>query len=345
MASVPAKTSPGKGKKASDSDDSSDESNSEKSSSDEEMDDKTSAPAQIAPIETYKKRKADSEAVAGPKKVKLADGGAGSVSSEETLGIFVGQLSWNVDNDWLAQEFAECGQVESARVQMDRNTGRSRGFGYVNFKTVDAVEKALALNGKEIDGRAVRIDKSNPPDKKTSMDNRAQAFGDVTSPPSAVLFVGNLSFGVNEDTLWETFGDHGDIKSIRVPTDRDSGKPKGFAYVEFSDVGSAKKAHGSLQGVQLDGRSIRLDYSQPRDSAGGRGGGQGGRGGRGQVRGRGGFGGDRGGFGGGGFGGDRGRGGGRGFRGGRGGERGGRGGGRNPRTGGITQFEGQKITF
>ncbi|KAG6374986.1 hypothetical protein JVT61DRAFT_3761 [Boletus reticuloceps] len=274
MASVPAKTSPGKGKKALDSDDSSNESSSEKSSSDEEMDDKTSAPAQIAPIETYKKRKADSEAVAGPKKVKLADGGAGSVSSEETRGIFVGQLSWNVDNDWLAQEFAECGQVESARVQMDRNTGRSRGFGYVNFKTVDAVEKALALDGKEIDGRAVRIDKSIPQDKKTSMDNRAQAFGDVTSPPSAVLFVGNLSFGVNEDTLWETFGDHGDIKSVRVPTDRDSGKPKGFAYVEFSDVGSAKKAHGSLQGVQLDGRSIRLDYSQPRDNAGGRGGGQ-----------------------------------------------------------------------
>lgn len=260
------------------------------SDSDEE-DDKTSAPTQTTPVQGLslsglisfmvnklladKKRKADSEAAAVPKKVKLANGNADAVTSgEETRNIFVGKLSWNVDNDWLAQEFAECGEVESAHVPTDRNTGRSRGFGYVHFKTADAVEKALALNGKEIDGRPVNVDKSNPRDKKTSMEKRAQVFGDASSPPSAVLFVGNLSFGVNEDTLWETFGEHGDVKSVRVPTDRDTGRPKGFAYVEFSEVGSAKAAHGALQGFELDGRSLRLDFSQPRDSAGGRGGGQ-----------------------------------------------------------------------
>lgn len=222
-----------------------------------------------------KKRKAESESAVVPKKVKLANGSANAVTSDtETRNIFVGQLSWNVDNDWLAQEFAECGEIESANVQVDRNTGRSRGFGFVHFKTTDAVEKALALNGKEIDGRAIFVDKGNPPDKKASTEKRAQYFGDTSSPPSAVLFVGNLSFGVNEDTLWETFGEHGDVKSVRVPTDRDTGRPKGFAYVEFSEVGSATKAHGALQGFELDGRSIRLDFSQPRDSAGGRGGGQ-----------------------------------------------------------------------
>lgn len=222
-----------------------------------------------------KKRKADSEAAAPPKKVKLVNSSANVLtSSEENRSIFVGSLSWNVDNDWLAQEFAECGEVESAHVQMDRNTGKSRGFGYIHFKTTDAVEKAIALNDKVIDGRPVHIDKSNPPDKKTSVEKRAQAFGDTLSPPSAVLFVGNLSFGVNEDMLWETFGEHGDVKSVRVPTDRDTGKPKGFAYVEFSEVGAATKAHEALQGFELDGRSIRLDFSQPRDSAGGRGGGQ-----------------------------------------------------------------------
>ncbi|KIJ19775.1 hypothetical protein PAXINDRAFT_152836 [Paxillus involutus ATCC 200175] len=296
--------------------------------------------AEIAPTKAINKRKADSEAVAPQKKVKLANGDSSTVTSgEETKSIFVGRLSWNVDNDWLAQEFAECGEVESANVQMDRNTGRSRGFGHVHFKSVDAVEKALAMNGKEIDGRAVNIDKSNPVDKKVASEKRAQAFGDAPSSPSTVLFVGNLSFGVNEDTLWETFGEHGDVKSVRVPTDRESGRPKGFAYVEFSDIEAAQKAHAALHGFELDGRSLRLDFSQPRDGTGGRGGGQSGRGGRG----RGGFGSDRGGFGG-----DRGRGGSRGgSRGGRGGDRGGRGGrGRGgARTGGITQFEGQKIRF
>lgn len=195
-------------------------------------------------------------------------------SGEEIKSIFVGRLSWNVDNDWLAQEFAECGEVESAHVQMDRNTGRSRGFGYVHFTTAEAVEKALALNGKEIDGRPVNIDTSSNSDKKASFEKRAKAFGDTPSPPSAVLFVGNLSFGVNEDTLWETFGEYGDIKSVRVPTDRETERPKGFAYVEFSEVGAAKKAYEALQGYELDGRSVRLDFSRPRDSAGGARGGQ-----------------------------------------------------------------------
>lgn len=226
--------------------------------------------------------------------------------TEETKSIFVGRLSWNVDNDWLAQEFAECGEVVSARVQMDRTTGKSRGFGYVSFSTAEAVEAALKLNGKEIDGRPVNIDKSIEKDRSTTRERRANAFGDTPSEPSSVLFVGNLSFDATEDILWEKFSEYGDIKSIRMPTDRESGRPKGFAYVEFADIEKAKEALTGLAGEQIAGRSVRLDFSQPRDNSGGGRGGFGGRGG-----GRGGFGGDRGGRGGfgggrGGFGGDRG---------------------------------------
>lgn len=228
------------------------------------------------------KRKAEDDASASPKKVKLANGDAVTPagSTEEVKSIFVGSLDWNIDNERLAQEFAECGEVVSATVQVDRETGRSRGFGYVHFQTAEAVEAALLMNGKEIEGRAVNIDKSLPRNQNAAREKRAKTFGDTQSPPSSVLFVGNLSFNVGENQLWETFGEHGDIKSVRVPTDRDSGRPKGFAYVEFSDIESAKKAHGSLQGYELDGRSFRLDFSQPRDSSGGdRGGFGGGRGG------------------------------------------------------------------
>ncbi|KAI6046529.1 hypothetical protein EDC04DRAFT_1479943 [Pisolithus marmoratus] len=215
---------------------------------------------------TTNKRKADTQTTAPPKKVKLADGAAepAATSDQESKSVFVGKLSWNVDNDWLAQEFSSCGEVESAYVQMDRTTGRSRGFGYVHFKSADAVEKALAMNGKEIDGRAIRVDNSSPSDKKFSADKQSSATN--------VLFVGNLSFNATEDSLWETFGEHGDVKSVRIPTDRETGRPKGFAYVEFSDGEAAKKAHEALQGFEFDGRTLRLDFSQPRDAAGGRGG-------------------------------------------------------------------------
>jgi len=228
------------------------------------------------------KRKAEDDAPAPPKKVKLANGDAAAAAepTEEVKSIFVGSLDWSIDNDRLAQEFAECGEVVSATVQVDRDSGRSRGFGYVHFATTEAVEAALLMNGKEIEGRAVNIDKSLPRNPNTAREKRAKTFGDNQSPPSAVLFVGNLSFNLGEDQLWETFGEHGDVKSVRVPTDRESGRPKGFAYVEFSDVESAKKAHGTLQGYEMDGRTLRLDFSQPRDNSGGdRGGFGGGRGG------------------------------------------------------------------
>lgn len=280
----------------------------------------------------------------------MANSNAATADAEAeapTKTVFVGRLSWNVDNDWLSQEFAECGEVVSARVQMDRNTGKSRGFGYVSFATTEAVEAALALTGKEIDGRPINVDRSIEKDKSAVREKRANAFGDSASAPSSVLFVGNLSFDANEDMLWETFSEYGEVKSVRMPTDRESGRPKGFGYVEFTDIEAAKKAISGATGSEIAGRAIRLDYSQPRDDSGGS------RGGRGFG---GGFGGDRGGRGRG-RGGDRGggrgfgRGGGRGFdrdggRG-RGGGRGGRGGPPRggPRTGAIAAPEGRKISF
>ena len=279
------------------------------------------------------KRKATDQDPAPPKKIKLTTDTA--AADAQSKSVFVGRLSWSIDNDRLAQEFSVCGEVVSATVQMDRNTGKSRGFGYVHFTTSEAVEKALQMNGQEIDGRAVNIDRSQSQDKTQAREKRANAFGDETSPPSTTLFVGNLSFGVTEDTVWSFFNEWG-VKSVRLPTDRETGRPKGFGYVEFEDIEGAKKAFEGASGAEIEGRNIRVDFSQPRDSSGAFGGSRGGRGG-----GRGGFGGARGGRGG--FG-DRGGRGGRG----RGGERGGRGRGTSrggPRTGGITAFEGKKTTF
>ncbi|KAF5340860.1 hypothetical protein D9757_015472 [Collybiopsis confluens] len=71
------------------------------------------------------------------------------------------------------------------------NTGRSRG--YVNFTTSEAIEKALEMDGHEIDGRSIKIDKSIPRD--TTREKRVKMFGDQSSnPPSTTLFTENLSF-------------------------------------------------------------------------------------------------------------------------------------------------------
>jgi len=75
--------------------------------------------------------------------------------------IFVGGLSWGTDDQGLRAAFEEFGEIVEAKVINDRETGRSRGFGFVTFGSSDAMTKALSLNGTELDGRSIRVDRAS----------------------------------------------------------------------------------------------------------------------------------------------------------------------------------------
>jgi RNA recognition motif-containing protein len=134
------------------------------------------------------------------------------------------------------------------------------------------------------------------------------------------LYVGNLSYNVTSSDLEQLFNQHGQVTSAQVINDRDTGRSKGFGFVEMSSDDEATAAVAALNGQQHDGRTLTVNEARPKEDRGGGGGGGGGRGGYGGGGGgRGGFGGSGGGGGGrGGYGGGGG-GGGRGDRGGRGG--------------------------
>ncbi|KAI7823754.1 hypothetical protein BX661DRAFT_186388 [Kickxella alabastrina] len=214
----------------------------------------------------------------------------------ELFSIFIGNLPFSAEGETLRELFASYGDIADARVATHADTGRSRGFGYVDFTDKDAQVKALAATGLEIDGREIRIDETT----STSRPRAAAPGGDKpASAPSKVLFIGNLSFNSTEDSIRGAFTECGEVVSVRVITDRDTGRMKGYGYIEFDTVESATSAM-QWNNSDLDGRAIRLDYSAPRNNengGGGRGGGRGGFGGRGGGRGgsRGGFGGNRGG--------------------------------------------------
>lgn len=73
--------------------------------------------------------------------------------------LFVGSLSWNTDDNQLNEAFARFGKVVSAKVITDRESGRSRGFGFVEFENRDDAESAMqAMDGQEIDGRTIKVD-------------------------------------------------------------------------------------------------------------------------------------------------------------------------------------------
>ena len=77
------------------------------------------------------------------------------------MNVFVGNLSWNTDEDALRQAFEAYGEVEHVRIITDRETGRSRGFGFVTFVNQEDGENAInSLNGTELDGRAINVNEA-----------------------------------------------------------------------------------------------------------------------------------------------------------------------------------------
>ncbi|CAO2167501.1 unnamed protein product [Urochloa humidicola] len=87
--------------------------------------------------------------------------------------LFVGGLSWGTDDQVLRDSFATFGEVTEARIITDRDTGKSRGFGFVNFSNSDAAKDALAMDGQELQGRNIRVNFAN----ERPAGNRGGGFG------------------------------------------------------------------------------------------------------------------------------------------------------------------------
>lgn len=85
------------------------------------------------------------------------------------------------------------------------------------------------------------------------------------------IYVGNLPFSASEDEVRQVFEQHGEVISCVLPTDRETGRPRGFGFVEMEDA-DAKKAIAALDGYSLGGRSLRVNEAQPREQRGGGGG-------------------------------------------------------------------------
>jgi RNA recognition motif-containing protein len=119
---------------------------------------------------------------------------------------------------------------------------------------------------------------------------------------TARLYVGNISYGTTKEVLEKAFSEHGEVSAVNIITDRQTGRPKGFAFVEMATPEAAEAAKAALNGFELDGRTINVDNAREQEQRrpGGFGGGRGGFGGGGG--GGGGYG-RGGGYGGGGYGG------------------------------------------
>jgi cold-inducible RNA-binding protein len=86
------------------------------------------------------------------------------------------------------------------------------------------------------------------------------------------IFVGNLDFGATESSIRSLFENYGKVDRVNVVTDRDTGRSRGFAFVEMSDAGEADQAISALNGYEVDGRALNVNEARPKPGGDSRGG-------------------------------------------------------------------------
>ncbi|XP_072982267.1 30 kDa ribonucleoprotein, chloroplastic-like [Typha latifolia] len=177
------------------------------------------------------------------------------------LKLFVGNLPFSVDSAQLAELFERAGNVEMVEVIYDKFSGRSRGFGFVTMSTVEEVEAAAQqFNGYTLDGRALRVNSGPPPSKSEAPSRGFRNEGTYDSTNR--VYVGNLSWGVDNLALETLFSEQGKVMEAKVVYDRETGRSRGFGFVTYSSAEEVNNAIASLDGADLDGRSIRVTVAE-----------------------------------------------------------------------------------
>jgi len=203
-------------------------------------------------------------------------------------GIWIGNLAFSTTADTL-REFIALKPEDVTRVNLPTDErGRNKGFAYIDFGSAEALDHALKLSESLLGGRKVLIKNSKDFSKRPASTPAAPKNGANIdkNPPSRILYVGNLDFSTTTEVLQEHFSFAGKIQRVRLATFEDSGKCKGFGFVDFLDVDSVRRAMLGLTAeeeemlnevegkaevelasrrkkrVMLIGRTITMEYGQ-----------------------------------------------------------------------------------
>lgn len=196
------------------------------------------------------------------------------------------------DEPRLREVFGAYGEVTDVFLPMERGTNRPRGFGFVTFADRASAEDAISkMDQSQLDGRTLRVNESKPRGEGPADFGRggggggSQGGGDGGyggGPPGGKglgpggfgnfnpqgrdevkLYVGNLSFETTDDSVRGMFEQHGTVTDCFLPTDRDSGRVRGFAFVTMP-AKEAEQACAKVNGMELDGRMLRVNEAQPK---------------------------------------------------------------------------------
>ncbi|CAG8499350.1 1079_t:CDS:10 [Ambispora leptoticha] len=171
--------------------------------------------------------------------------------------VFVMQLAARLRTRELAEFFSQAGKVRDAKIIADRISRRSKGVGYVEFYDEESVPKALALTGQKLLGIPVIVQLTEA-EKNRQARLAEQAASHATDIAYHRLYVGSVHFNLTEDDLRQVFEPFGPLEFVNLHKDPETGRSRGFAFIQYKNPEDAKQALEKMNGFELAGRTIKV---------------------------------------------------------------------------------------
>uniref|UniRef100_A0A0D3GMF7 RRM domain-containing protein n=1 Tax=Oryza barthii TaxID=65489 RepID=A0A0D3GMF7_9ORYZ len=184
--------------------------------------------------------------------------------------LFVGNLPYTMTSGEISQTFSEAGRVDNVQIIYDKVTDRSRGFAFVTMATAEEAATAIQMfNGALLGGRTARVNYPEVPrGGERAVGSAAATRGNRRDDGTFKIYAGNLGWGVRADALRAAFEGQPGLLDARVIFERDSGRSRGFGFVSFRTAEDAQAALEALDGVELEGRPLRLSMAEQNPTAG-----------------------------------------------------------------------------
>ncbi|XP_027920399.1 33 kDa ribonucleoprotein, chloroplastic isoform X1 [Vigna unguiculata] len=184
--------------------------------------------------------------------------------------LYIGNLPYSITNSQLEELFGEAGTVLSVEIVYDRVTSRSRGFAFVTMASVEDAKEAIRMfDGSQVGGRTAKVNFPEVPKGGERLVMAARVRnnnrGFVDSPYK--IYCGNLGWGVNSQSLREAFAEQPGVLSAKVVYEKDSGRSRGFGFVSFTTAESAAAALDFMNGLEVQGRPLRLNMAETRTAS------------------------------------------------------------------------------
>lgn len=181
----------------------------------------------------------------------------------EARSVFVSQLAARLtarDLGYFFEDKLGEGTVMDSRIVTDRLSRRSKGIGYVEFRAIDLVEKAMSLSGTVVMGLPIMVQLTESERNRLHPgDGNLNLPPGVHAPHGAMqLYVGSLHFNLTESDIKQVFEPFGELEFVDLHRDPMTGRSKGYAFVQYKRAEDARMALEQMEGFELAGRTLQL---------------------------------------------------------------------------------------